>query len=332
MRQQNRANPANFLFRYGIASVFFTSGHALARQAWAILAVSLYLALGVGCVDKGLTPMDSVTSMGPGAGTGLTGSQFVNKIRYLNKGAVEAAIYAEAARGNVPSFLKNLSRVRLTGVTPSGKALSGTILVTKDYFAIGTDRDFVRVPMNPMTAQKIATLFGYILPTTKIVDEIFNQAEVRLKPNPLAPGPAMVTVAYFARHNAIIERQIQQQDPRRRKLTAGQKKDIVLTNKLLEKPKSVAIYGWHRSSGDPIQPLSTVHDNLYADYSHGVRLIWNMMDVNGKQMSVSSVLASQEYHSLLSHEGVLARPKILFAEPFRNPKMNPIHRLLTEIK
>jgi hypothetical protein len=57
-------------------------------------------------------------------------------------------------------------------------------------------------------------------------------------------------------------------------LLAGHKKDLVLTRKLATRPNRVAIYGWHQLSGEPIQPVSTVHVAEYADYSHGVRLIW----------------------------------------------------------
>jgi hypothetical protein len=241
----------------------------------------------------------------------MSGSQFLKKIRFMNKDQVEAAILTEAKRGNMPNFMRKLSKVKLSGKTPEGRTITGSIFVTKDYFAIGNDSDFVRVPMNPMTAQKIATFLGFALPTTKVVDDIFKQAEIRLSPNPMTPGPAMTSVNYFARHNEVIERQLRQQPYR--KLTAGHKKDIVLSNQLIRKPRRVAIYGWHRSVGNPIQPLSTVHDNHYADYSHGLRLVRNMMEVNGKQMSIAAVLRSREFSSLLSSEGSIQRPKILFA-------------------
>ena len=50
-------------------------------------------------------------------------------------------------------------------------------------------------------------------------------------------------------------------------LTAGPRKDLVLTSRLWLDPGKVAIYGWHRARGAPIQPLSTVHGAGYADYS-----------------------------------------------------------------
>jgi hypothetical protein len=276
------------------------------------LAIGIPLVFSISCADQSMTPTETVVrSVARRSQTAPSGSEFVKSIKGLNQDQIEAAILREAKRGNMPNFLRKLSRVRVSGQTPDGKLLEGIIYVAKDYFAIGTDQDFVRVPMNPMTAQKVATSLGFVLPTTKVVDEVFRQADIKVRPSPMTPGKWMSSVNYFSRHNDVIESQLRQYPYR--KLTAGQKKDIVITNRLIRMPKRVAIYGWHKGIGAPIQPLSTVHDNRYADYSHGVRLVWNMMEVNGKQMSVTSVLKSKIYSSLLSNEGPIGRPKILFA-------------------
>ena len=79
----------------------------------------------------------------------------------------------------------------------------------------------------------------------------------------------MTTVAVFLRHNEIVRR------ARNRplgKLVAGHKKDVVITNKVFTKPGKVAIYGWHKPDGKPIQPLYTGHAESQVDYSHGIRL------------------------------------------------------------
>ena len=81
------------------------------------------------------------------------------------------------------------------------------------------------------------------------------------------PGPAMGTSAYYSQHNALIASDL---PGNHRQLLAGHKKDIVLTNKLCTQRRRVVIYGWHKASGRPIQPLSLVHGESYADYSHGV--------------------------------------------------------------
>ncbi len=59
-----------------------------------------------------------------------------------------------------------------------------TYYVTPDYLGIGSDADFVRMPMMPGTAQQIADLFQCILPARKMVNDIYAQAQVKLAPYP----------------------------------------------------------------------------------------------------------------------------------------------------
>ena len=102
-------------------------------------------------------------------------------------------------------------------------------------------------------------------------------------------------------HNAIIAEQ------RAGKplglLIAGDKKDVVISNKLKEKPNKVAIYGWHKPDGKPIQPLYTGHGDFYADYSHGIRLVKKTVVVDGKKMAIERLLKDPELSVLLSDEG-----------------------------
>jgi hypothetical protein len=91
-------------------------------------------------------------------------------------------------------------------------------------------------------------------------------------------------------------------------LAAGIKKDVVVTNRLVERPDHVAIYGWHRLDGTPIQPLTTVHVNWYVDYSHGIRLVKRTVLVDGNPRDIRDVLADPVLHPLLSDEGPIAKP------------------------
>ena len=126
--------------------------------------------------------------------------------------------------------------------------------VMPDYLAIGSDSDFVRIPMTPQTAQQIADQFGCTLPTRKMVDAIDRVAEVRLAPHPMTVDREAIKT--FAEHNAIIEKQ--RGDKPLGLLMIGSKKDIVLTPRIFEKPQRLAIYGWRQLNGQPIQPLTIV--------------------------------------------------------------------------
>jgi len=140
-----------------------------------------------------------------------------------------------------------------------------TILVSADYYM----EDGIRMPVDLPRAYEIADEYDMLLPTVDMVDAIWEQADIRLDPQPLPPGPEMTKISYFRRHNDLIEDQLSGMDTKG-KLIAGHKKDLIRVRR--NSPK-VAIYGWHRSNGKPIQPYSTVHGSYYADYSHGLRLI-----------------------------------------------------------
>ena len=85
-------------------------------------------------------------------------------------------------------------------------------------------------------------------------------------------------------------------------LVAGNKKDVVDSVRLLEKPNRVAIYGWHKLDGFPIQPLTIVHKDMYVDYSHGIRLVNKSLFVDGKPTTIAAVLKDPILRTLLSDE------------------------------
>ena len=98
-------------------------------------------------------------------------------------------------------------------------------------------------------------------------------------------------------------------------LTAGHQKDLVISNRLTQKPDRVAIYGWHQQNGKPIQGLSTVHESTYADYSHGVRLVRNRVLVDGQPTTVAAVLADPVLQPLLSDEGAFTQARYVVPGP-----------------
>ncbi len=231
------------------------------------------------------------------------GSEFVEDIQRLAGPARDAAVAEQVLAGNFPDFLRQLIPVTMRWTPPGGVAVDVTICVTPDYLAVGGDSDFVRVPMGLPAAAAVAARMGFLLPTTKMVDAIYDQALVRLAPAPMPPTSAMESTDYFLRHNRTVEDQRDAAAETRDALTAGQKKDIVLSNRLRSKPGRVAIYGWHRTNGKPIQPLSTVHGKNYADYSHGVRLVSMTAYVDGQPRSLAEILQDPRLAPSVNSEG-----------------------------
>ena len=215
----------------------------------------------------------------------------------------EQAILAEISKGNLPEFLRKLVPVELRGDSGTARNLAATIFVTPDYLAIGSDADFLRIPMNLHTAATIAERFGFVLPTRKIVDAIYLQSRYQLVPQPLLAGAQMRSTDYYWNHNEMIKDQVHAIGARLGELISGDKKDVVMTNRLTTHLGRIAIYGWHRGVGEPIQPLSTVHGANYADYSHGIRLISEWALVNGKLELVRNLLRDPSTAGILSDEG-----------------------------
>jgi hypothetical protein len=138
------------------------------------------------------------------------------------------------------------------------------ILVMNDYWKLNG----VRTPVGLTRAFQIADSMNMRLPTKEIVDAVWSASQTRLAPITMSPTREMTSVAYYTKHNALIEDQLKALgNPSG--LIAGHKKDILYIER--NSPR-VLIYGWHTKSGSPIQPPSTVHHREYFDYSHGLRL------------------------------------------------------------
>lgn len=234
--------------------------------------------------------------------TARGGSEFANSLVNLPLKEREEKIVAEIKAGNVPPFLRKLVPVIVT----SGED-KATYHVLPDYLAVGTDDDYFLVPLTPHAAQEIADALDCILPTPKMVDDIYAAATVKLTPAPIPPTPAMTTVPVFIQHDEMVLKQRKEQP--RDGLVAGHKKDVVIAKLILNAPGKVAIYGWHKPDGKPIQPLYAGHASSWADYSHGIRLVQRKMTVNEQPRRIEDVLADPKLAALLSHEGPLPQSR-----------------------
>jgi hypothetical protein len=201
-------------------------------------------------------------------------------------------------RGNVPAFNRRFVPIKRRLSDSTGRERRLTFFVSPDYFMVGTDDDFARVPLTPIAAQRIADAMGCFLPTRRIVDMVHQSARLRLEPVPMyAFRDSTVTMW---QHHLIIEGQ--------RKggkgLISGVKKDMVICTSTPLKGRSnrVAIYGWYRGDGRAIQPLYAGHVDWYADYSHGARFVLSMMRLDGRWTDHVRILSDPLTRPLLSDE------------------------------
>jgi hypothetical protein len=236
----------------------------------------------------------------------IPGQQFITDNVKTDRFARDASARDLIIAGNIPSHMRSFCPV--TTALPDGRSL--TLYVLPDYLCIGTDSDYVRVPMQPLNAQAVADALNCILPTTKIVDLIWSAAVNKLMPLPWGPpyDASMMSTSRISVHNSRISAQLAKSNSDATALTAGHKKDVVITTKLVKQPKQVAIYGWTQLNGKPIQPLYLGHESSYADYSHGIRLLSRRCEIDGIEDDLFRVLSDPELCSSVSSEGTVLQP------------------------
>jgi hypothetical protein len=240
------------------------------------------------------------------APTAPGGRAFAEQIRAIPDDERESRIEQQLLAGNIPAFLRRLVPIRMRAPLPDGTAIDVVVCAAPDYLAIGSDDDYLLTPLRLSTALSIASAYGFTLPTTRIVDAIYAQAPIHLVPQPLPASSEMRSTDYSLRHNELVGMQRSLLGMPLGTLVAGDKKDLVLTNRLRTHLDRVAIYGWHTGNGKPIQSLSTVHGWRYADYSHGARLISAQVFVNGAPRSIFNIMQDDHLARALSNEGVIA--------------------------
>lgn len=176
-------------------------------------------------------------------------------------------------------ILRSMRPVTVPG--PNGTKV--TYKVMPDYITV----DGMRVPMSGVTAQKVADHFGLNLPTPKMVDEIYQNADVKVDAQPLSGSGTNVDgrqysgndvvrtgvgyAPFAVNYNEKVNKQLADKGYNGSGIVAGFAKDIV--------PPiggTLGLYGLYDSKGKPIQGGNgqTPHDTtLHTEYGTYVRLV-----------------------------------------------------------
>jgi hypothetical protein len=228
----------------------------------------------------------------------LTGTRFFQLAKSYNWQQRDSLAMVYFKAGAVPHWWKRFTKVSVKSADSNGKVHQLHYWVSPDYFAVGTNDDWVRVPITPMAAQTMMDVIDCIFPTRKMVDQIHMAAKLKLAPVPMYAFRDSGITMY--QHHLIVEGQRKL----RKGLISGIKKDVVTTYKLQYGPKTnrVAIYGWHQPNGKPIQPLYTGHVNWYVDYSHGIRFVYNRVRSDNKNALMTQLLADPQWAKMLCDE------------------------------
>jgi len=229
----------------------------------------------------------------------LSGNDFYHQAFSMKWNERDSFAVKEILAGNIPSFLKKFERIKVSMIdSVTGKTINAEYFVSPDYLSIGTDEDWARINITPLAAQKIADSFQCFLPTRKMVGDIYKAAKIKLEPVPMFAFRDSTPTMWH--HHLIVEGQRKE----RKGLIAGIQKDVVISGKNSRdaKPDRVAIYGWHKLDGIPIQPLYTGHIYWWVDYSQGIRLVYRQIKVDKKWMDYIDVLNDSILKKLLCDE------------------------------
>lgn len=237
----------------------------------------------------------------------LSATEFIDQVNTLTFDEREEAALTTLLQGHVPSYMRSFVKLTVTFRDKQNVTHELSLHVLPDYLTIGNDLDHLLMPLNPLTAQKLCDAWNCMLPTSKIVNMIWSSAAFKLSPQPWGPpyDASMHSTSRYVVHNERIMATMQKNLVDHTKLVAGHKKDVVLCNRLALQPKQVAIYGWHQANGIPIQPVSLVHENTYADYSHGIRLVSLECELDGNAEDLRAVLQDPTLCIAVSNEGPL---------------------------
>ncbi len=257
----------------------------------------------------------------PGRPSGaLTGSAFMKTIAGnaapANWQQREDAIAKQLIDGNFPDFLvKRWEPV----VVKDDSGLTGRVWVMPDYLLIGSDQDYVYIPMSAPTAQRVADALKCILPTAKLCHDIYRSASTRLprqerdyylegKERPqrksALKNAGQTSSAAYEEHSEAIKKQMRGLGLAPGTFVAGHKKDVIIAPGY--PANKVAFQGFYNDKGIPAEPCQEkghlavdpkctrpgiptfAHERMFADYAQGARLIKATMTVDGESAEMKS--------------------------------------------
>jgi hypothetical protein len=201
----------------------------------------------------------------------------------------DQAVLSEILSGNIPDASRELQELV---VNRDGREIRMNAM--RDYLAIGSNEDNVRVPMTPAVAQAIADRTGTSLPTDRLVDDIHAQSRQLHMPTFSSDREGIGT---YAAHDQRIDQQLGS-GAAPNEFVSGHKKDLVIPHR----DGRVAIYGGRWDHGGRIQNYSNVHHDGYEDYSHGARLVSQQLTIDGQPMRLEEALADPSLRSLFTNQ------------------------------
>lgn len=226
-----------------------------------------------------------------------------------------------------------------------------TVSYTKDghtiQFAVATDAlmignsDPIRLNATHPTAQKLADLFGAMLPTTRMADAAY-QAGHQIAPQPGSSDSHMSDTSRMIEHSDRVSRARALTGAADGELIGDNGKHWVNTEQLLKPDGSMANmrdgngnsvpgtiaaanFGWHTSpamtnsispGGAPvIQSIGLRHNDGHTDYSQVVQLYGTTLSIDGNPMKIEDIMQDPDLAYLVSDEVLKGTPARVWRYP-----------------
>lgn len=230
------------------------------------------------------------------------GREFFSELKAAKTGEREGLVYEQIENGNIPAHLEGLRPIQTIQRDSRGRKHTVTYWTMPDYVGIGSDEDFVRMPMSYRWSKHTSNEFGLDIPTDLMVDELYKQADIKVAPRPL-PTKGMAHPNAFERHHDIIQGQLG--DYELGSIPGGIKKDNIVHPNLSLRKDGMIIYGWHRLNGKRIQNpnVNRMHIDYHNDYSQGLRPVAPFVEIDGEIYSLADAVEDEELAKLLNRRG-----------------------------
>lgn len=216
--------------------------------------------------------------------------------------AREAIVAAALEAGEVPDYLLALKEVV---VEENGHRL--VYLVSPDYITLGTAEDAVRMPMLLKTARAWMKKNGYILPTRKMVEQIWGAAGAQAyfvgwgAPYDMK---SMTGLDRYVQHSKKIDDRLGDALAAVRGgdvIFAGGKKDLISSPR--QRGDNIVIYGGPLESGGVQQYLMADHGWFWIDYSQCFRMVATKATLDGVEVNLIDVMKDPVFAGMISDEG-----------------------------
>ncbi|MBN2195874.1 MAG: hypothetical protein JW751_23860 [Polyangiaceae bacterium] len=220
-------------------------------------------------------------------------------------------VLEQIAAGNLPSSWNRWVTVQVRGQFGTRVEFD----VSPHGLRIGSDADWVEIPLDGPHFAAAAELLGCRLSTAWMVEQtcqqarrsgtvvhFFAAAEIAQSlgwhdwQNNSPDGLKMKGATFFRQRSSLLRHWLDEHHVASGDLVVGYFKDVVSPVDGLTRPRGLEIVGGRDDSGREIQPLSGgLHHTRFFDYSHNVRLVRDPIRVDGKSLTLDEFFTQVGY-------------------------------------